>query len=95
MVVEHGEVDKFLEQEENVTEQLTDPNQVKSVLIIIAQMRESKLIIRDQKFLKVMNYYMLISEHTQLSSFLNDEKLPKFCMAYVFIFWDELWHFLA
>ena len=28
MVVEHGEVDKFLEQEENVTEQLTDPNQV-------------------------------------------------------------------
>ena len=49
MVVEHGEVDKFLEQEENVTEQLTDPNQVKSVLIIIAQMRDSKLIIRDQK----------------------------------------------
>ena len=49
MVVEHGEVDKFLEQEENVTEQLTDPNQVKSVLIIIAQMLESKLIIRYQK----------------------------------------------
>ena len=33
MVVEHGEVEKFLEQEENVTEQLTDPNQVKTVLI--------------------------------------------------------------
>ena len=50
MVVEHGEVDKFLEQEENVTEQLTDPNQVKSVLIIIAQMLESKLIIQGVFF---------------------------------------------
>ena len=28
MVSKHGEVDKFLEQEESITEQLTDPNQV-------------------------------------------------------------------
>ena len=28
MVSKHGEVDKFLEQEESITELLTDPNQV-------------------------------------------------------------------
>ena len=33
MVVEHGEVDKFLEEEGSVTEQLTDPNQVKTVFV--------------------------------------------------------------
>ena len=30
MVVEHGQVEKFLEQQESITEQLTDPNQVSS-----------------------------------------------------------------
>ena len=33
MVSKHGEVDKFLEQEENITEQLTDPNQVMVMVI--------------------------------------------------------------
>ena len=33
MVSKHGEVDKFLEQEESITEQLTDPNQVMVMLM--------------------------------------------------------------
>ena len=33
MVSKHGEVDKFLEQEESVTEQLTDPNQVMVMVV--------------------------------------------------------------
>ena len=50
---------------------------------------------RSKVFLKVMNYYMLICEQKQLSSFLNDEKLPKFCITYVFIFFWWILVFLG
>ena len=46
MVSKHGEVDKFLEQEESVTEQLTDPNQVMVMVMKMFMMMTMRCILQ-------------------------------------------------